>query len=144
MDDILLSIHMPYANHILDERSKLFEFRRRIPARAVGRVALYVASPTRMVVGSFEVGRTLSAPPAELWTQTMHGAGIERTAFDLYFDGARLGHALEVRAPLRWLRPLDPRMIDPQWRGPQSFCYLNKHDAVLATILSMLPRSRTP
>jgi predicted transcriptional regulator len=77
-----------------------------------------------MIVGHFEIDNIISRRPSSLWRHTKHAAGINRSYFFKYFSGCKEAHALKVRKPVRYLKPLslfDSFGID---RPPQSFCYV--------------------
>ncbi|HVI00851.1 MAG TPA: hypothetical protein VM869_19170 [Enhygromyxa sp.] len=123
---ILLSVHPRHAEAIL-AGTKLFEFRRVVPARPPRWVSLYATAPVLRIVGEFEVARVLSDEPAELWADTAEFAGITRAEFDRYFHGKQLAHAFEVFEPLRFEHAIDPRALAKNsgcvFNPPQSFCY---------------------
>ncbi len=122
--DVLLSIKPRYVRAILEGR-KSFEFRRRLPAQELSRVVVYESSPTCSIVGEFRVARVLTDAPANLWARTFQSAGIDRARYDDYFDGRTHAYALEVVDVMRYAEPIRPREIAPQFRAPQSFCYLH-------------------
>ena len=58
-------------------------------------------------------------------------AGINEKDFFLYFNGKEKGYALEIKDLTVFDEPIDPREQLPDFRPPQSFCYL---EAVLPEI----------
>lgn len=121
---VLLSVKPRFAEAILAGK-KTFEFRRALFRRTdIRTVVLYASSPVRRVVGEFHLEDVLTFALDELWEITCPGGGIERSYFDQYFAGRTTGHALKVRRPQRYRRPLhlcDDLGVD---RAPQSFMYL--------------------
>lgn len=116
--DVLMSIKPAYANAILSG-AKTFELRRRRPSFGTGsRVVVYSSSPDQRLLGTFEAGIVHQASPDDLWQLVSKKAGITKDAFDSYFEGCAVGHAIEVRSPRR----LDPKPL--RFRPPQSYLYL--------------------
>jgi predicted transcriptional regulator len=127
--DVLMSIRPEYAEAILSG-SKTIELRRRRPSFAVGsQVVVYSSSPDRRLLGTFEAGQVYEAKPDDLWKKVKSKAGINRAAFDTYFQGCAVACAIEVREPRR-LEPLPLR-----FRPPQSYLFLTKRRRAHQTIL---------
>ena len=120
----ILSIKPRYAEAIF-RGEKRFEFRRKLfKTRTPTTIFVYASAPVSKIIGHFEIDDIISKPPSSLWQKTRHAAGIKRSHFFKYFSGCREAHALKVRKPIRYLRPLnlsDAFGID---RPPQSFCYV--------------------
>jgi len=110
---VLMSIKPVYSRGILDG-SKTVELRRRRPAFAEGTpVVLYATSPDRRVVGVFDAGPVMAAARDDLWRRVRDRAGLEREAFDAYFDGCDTAYAIEVLRPRR-IRPTQLTIPAPQ------------------------------
>jgi len=119
----LLSIKPQFASRILD-RTKKFEYRRRIFSRKVDTVVMYVTAPVSRVVAEFDVADIISAPPTELWKETHGSSGITKDFFFDYFDGCETAHAIRIGA----VREYDnPYSLQEHFgiRPPQSFVYLH-------------------
>lgn len=120
--DVLMSIRPVYADAILDGR-KTFELRRRRPSFARGtRVLVYSSAPHQKLQGTFEVGRVLADEPDALWNEVGDYAGIERDAFDAYFEGCARAYAIEVENPKR----IKPARLSI--RPPQSYLFLRSRE----------------
>lgn len=119
---VLLSIKPEFAEKIFDG-SKQFEFRRTIFKEAVKTVLVYASSPTRLVIGEFEVEKILSDTPEKLWQQTREFAGIDEHYFYRYFADKAIGHAIKIKKTRKYRKPLCIRE-DFNLLPPQSFIYL--------------------
>jgi predicted transcriptional regulator len=127
---VVMSIKPAYADAIL-RGTKRVELRRRAPRLRPGdHVLVYASAPTQRIVGWFEAGETLAAPPAELWPQVALRSGITRRDFDTYFCRSELAYGIEIVSAAR-LAPVKLSM-----KPPQSWCYLRRgkaaHDSLLA------------
>jgi predicted transcriptional regulator len=122
--NVLLSIKPEFADKILSGE-KRFEFRRVMPKRDVERIVVYASSPVCRIVGEFTVRGVVTASPRGLWRLTRAHAGIPKHYFDAYFRGKEEAHAFEVGEAQGYDEPIDPRKIDPAFRAPQSFVYLD-------------------
>lgn len=122
---VLLSIRPRYLEAIMAE-TKTVELRRnRIQASHGTTVLLYSSTPVKAVIGSARIAAIDEATPERLWAKVGPSAGVTRTEFDDYFDGAKIAYGLHLEAvrrlphpiPLKSLRSLG---LEP----PQSFRYL--------------------
>ena len=127
----IFAIRAVYARRILDG-SKRWEFRTRMPSVRLGDLALIYESRGRgRIVGAFTVGSLLhTMSPGVLW-QTVEemdpgSHGIDRSAYNAYFEGRAAGVAIGVVAPVALDWPLPPGMHAPQswarWVGPWHGC----------------------
>ena len=128
LTSILLSIKPEYANAILSGE-KRFEFRRTIHRSLyVGFALIYACRPTKKIVGGFQIARIHSLEPQALWQCTKEYAGVDRSFFESYFEGRKVGYALEVGDYWKYSPPLDLEKAVGFARPPQSFYYLDELD----------------
>lgn len=135
---VLLSIRAPYAESLFAGR-KTVELRRLRPNLRQGDlVIVYVPSPVCAVWGGFVVRGVLSAPVEEMWRAVAASAGVHRSAYESYFCGRQVAHAIEVDKLFRWDAPVTLHRLHqilPGYRPPQSYHYLSSQrtqDVVLA------------
>ena len=83
---VLLSIKPHFAESIF-EGSKHFEYRRTIFKEHVTTIIVYASSPTRKVIGEFEVDGIIYDTPEMIWRQTKENAGVSKEFFFEYFGG---------------------------------------------------------
>ena len=103
---VLLSIKPGYAEKIFDG-SKKFEFRRSIFKNAnIKTIIVYASSPTRKVIGEFEIERILNQDLASLWEQTKEHAGIDESFFYQYFGDKQQGFAIKIKKTKKYNIPL--------------------------------------
>ena len=125
---ILLSIKPEYATAILSGKKK-YEFRRAIHRSLhVGSALIYACRPTKKIVGGFQIAQIHSMEPRALWRYTKQYAGVDRSFFESYFEGRKVGYALEVGDYWEYSPPLDLEEAFGLAHPPQSFYYL--HEAV--------------
>ena len=121
----ILSIKPNFADAIF-RGEKQFEFRRKVfKTQVPAKIFVYASAPVSKVVGHFEIAAIISKQPSNLWRHTRHAAGITRSYFFRYFTGCREAHALQVRKPVRYSKPLDLSDAFGIGRPPQSFCYVD-------------------
>jgi type I restriction enzyme S subunit len=122
MVEAILSIKPVYCDRI-KSGEKRYEFRKAIFRRPVSQVHIYATSPCRKIVGSFRVGGIMEDSPARLWERCKEYSGINREDFFSYFKGRDVGYAIQIVDPV-FVEPYDPKLLNPDFVSPQSFCYL--------------------
>jgi len=129
---LLLSIRPEYANKIFDG-TKQVELRRvRTRLNSGDLVVVYVSSPEKALVGSFEVERVITVEnlPKELnnlWKQVKEHAGIKRKQFNNYYQGASLGVGIFLKNIQIFPQRIELESLRkqlPNIRPPQSYRYL--------------------
>lgn len=121
----ILSIKPDFAEAIFRGEKK-FEFRRKVfRTKMPTKIFVYASAPISKIIGHFEIAAIISKQPSNLWRDTKHAAGIERSYFFQYFNGCREAHALKVRKPVRYAKPLNLSDAFGLGRPPQSFCYVD-------------------
>lgn len=127
--NVLLSIKPEYAEGIFSGQ-KRYEFRRTIfKNEDVSKIYLYANSSVKKIVGYFTVGRIIYEAPEELWARFKSYAGISEEGFFDYFDGCETGHAIEILDPCSYQPLVNPYQLFPNFKPPQSFCYLSEQQA---------------
>lgn len=119
---VLLSIRPEFVSLIFDG-IKRFEYRRTIFRTSVERVIIYATSPTKQVVGEFEVEYILFDELGVLWSKTRHQSGVTEKHFYSYFTKVDKGYAIKIGKASKYKIPLPLQ----QYYGvcpPQSFLYL--------------------
>jgi predicted transcriptional regulator len=129
---LLLSIRPEHANKIFAGKKKVELRRVRTRLESGDLVLVYVSSPEKALVGSFEVEQIITVEnlPKELnnlWKQVKDQAGIKRKQFDSYYEGASIGVGIFLKNlqifPER-LELASLRKQLPNIRPPQSYRYL--------------------
>lgn len=131
VNGVLMSIKPAYADAIF-AGTKTVELRRRRPSFKPGtRVLVYSSSPAKVIRGSFEAGDVIARDPDVLWDQVKTRAGVNRAAFDGYFDGCQTAYAIEVRAP-KTIAPIRLTI-----RPPQSYLFLRPRQPGHSRLLTL-------
>ncbi len=129
---LLLSIRPEYANKIFEGKKKVELRRVRTRLNSGDLVIVYVSSPEKALVGSFEVERVITVEnlPKELnnlWKQVKEQAGIKRKQFDEYYEGASVGVGIFLKNIQIFPQRLELESLRkqlPNIRPPQSYRYL--------------------
>jgi len=125
----LMSIQPKYAEKIANGEKKI-EFRKKIFASTVKKVYVYSSSPTKKILGYFNVTDIIKDTPERLWKR-YHSIGfITYDDFIDYYKGHDVGYGIMVREFIRFSKPLDPKQHDPSFRAPQSYCYIDNVETI--------------
>src|SRR5438128_2717444 len=119
----LLSIKPEYSDRIFSGEKKFELRKRRLGIRRGDIVVVYTSSPTRALTGAFMAMGELELPVEIMWARHRAQLGIERGAFDEYFDGSESAVAIPIGKAVRIPAiPLpDLRRFRPGFTPPQSF-----------------------
>ncbi|MFB2920139.1 MULTISPECIES: ASCH domain-containing protein [Aerosakkonema] len=133
---LLLSIRPEYAQKIIDG-TKTVELRRvRTRLKAGDLVLLYISSPEKALVGSFEVERVIEFKNSRkalnnFWNEVKNNAGIEKQKFDRYYQGASVAVGIFIKKLEIFPRPLELERLRrklPNLKPPQSYRYLKENE----------------
>jgi predicted transcriptional regulator len=131
---LLLSIKPKYAKQIFEYQTKKVELRRvRTRLREGDIVIVYVSSPQKIFVGSFEVDCVIQEKASvqeikNFWHLVKDQAGIERKEFYSYYRGASLVVGIFFRNVQAFSQPVELERLQKKLsylRPPQSYRYLN-------------------
>jgi len=133
---LLLSIKPEYASKIFDGTKKVELRRVRTRLKSGDLVIVYVSSPEKALVASFEVERiiiveNLSARLDNLWIQVKDYAAIQRENFESYYEGASVGVGIFLKNLKIFPQPLELESLRkqlPSIRPPQSYRYLTPRE----------------
>ena len=131
---LLLSVRPKYAEKILAGTKKI-ELRRIKPRVSEGDLLiLYVSYPIKAIMGIGIVEQTVSDFPESLWKKVCDGAGISKTEFDAYYEGANLGYGIILQKVLPLENPISLNELRKLWGNfhpPQSYKYLSQQEVIL-------------
>lgn len=124
---LLLSIRPEYALKIFNGTKKI-ELRRVRPRLEKGDlVIVYVSSPTKALLGSFEVERVIEKLVIHLWQDVEEQAGINLKEFFNYYQGKTVGFGICLRNIQTFHPPIELERLRREWsefRPPQGYRYL--------------------
>lgn len=122
----LISIKPNFANKILFGE-KRYEYRKVPISQDTTHILLYMTAPVMKVVGTVRVKKIHEGAPSTIWEQTKKESGITRAFYREYFAGKKKAFAIELGevTPLSYW--IDPKTIDPNFRAPQSFQYVDNN-----------------
>jgi predicted transcriptional regulator len=130
---LLLSIKPQFVQKILDGQ-KTVELRKVKPQLTSGDfILIYESSPTKCLIGWFEVQDIICEKPQALWKKVQGDAGITKEEFDAYYQKSRLGFAIKIQYGHTTKLPLDK--VRQKWttfHPPQSFHYLKEEEISIA------------
>lgn len=120
---VLLSIKPEFVDKIFNGNKK-YEYRRAIfKNRSVDTVIVYATLPIGKIVGEFKIAEVISDAPNEIWEKTKESSGITSNFFYEYFKNRNRAFAIEIRAPILYREPINPRELFEKFTAPQSFMY---------------------
>ena len=119
----LISIHPEFVEKIFSGK-KLVEFRKRISSN-INFFLIYATAPVSCVVGYFEASKFHNGKPEYLWRKFSKVAGIDKRRFLQYFADKKVGIAIEIKHPIKFLKPLPLKDVMGEIRPPQSFLYID-------------------
>lgn len=120
---VLLSIKPEYAEKIFSGE-KRYEFRKQAFAKPVETVVLYATQPLGKIVGEFRLKAVHSGSLDEIWRQTEQFSGISHDFYAAYYKKRGKAYALEIAAPKRYKKPIEPTEFMADFSAPQSFRYI--------------------
>ncbi|MGC1219232.1 MAG: ASCH domain-containing protein [Phormidesmis sp.] len=131
---LLLSIRPKYASKIF-EGIKDVELRRTRPRLIRGDlVIVYASSPTKALVGVFEVREVIQKPLMELWNDVKGRACVSYNEFRTYYKGLSIGCGIILTKTHYFEKPVELDCLRKEWdnfRPPQSYRYLKPNEIEL-------------
>lgn len=123
--NVLLSIKPKYVEKIVNGE-KRYEFRKRIfRNKNVIKAFIYSTSPTKKIVGEFDIGNIIEDSPIRLWTELQEVSGINEKEFFDYFKDINKGFAIGIEKLNIFDEPIEPNELISDFSPPQSFCYVD-------------------
>lgn len=123
-ETVLMSIRPRYAEQIaLGE--KQIEFRKKIFSSTVKKVYIYSSSPTKRIIGYFNVTKIIKDTPDRLWKRFQNIGGISYKEYEKYYKGHNVGYGIVIKKFIPYSNPIDPIKQEPTFRAPQSYCYID-------------------
>jgi len=130
---ILLSIKPEFSKKIFNGE-KQFEFRKVIPKNHIEKVFIYESSPSKLIVGWFTVKRILSGTPMTIWKLCNHASGVDEDYFFAYCGNKELIYAIEIKQVFEFIVPIRPHELDPSFKAPQNFMFLDGNNEISRVI----------
>jgi predicted transcriptional regulator len=100
---------------------------------------VYVSSPTKALVGMFEVKTVISEFVPELWRRVQYTCGISYERFSKYYAGAKQGFGIAIRHAWFLPRPLELSYLRQEWASfwpPQGYRYLSPEEVQRVQMLA--------
>jgi predicted transcriptional regulator len=130
---LLISIKPEFVQKILDKQ-KTIELRKARPQLNIGDfILVYESSPTKSLVGWFEVQEIIYEEIQVLWKKVKDDAGVSKKEFDDYYQKSNFGVGIRIKD--RFTSKLSLEEIRKTWvrfRPPQSFHYLKEDEIAIA------------
>lgn len=141
---LLLSIKPEFVQKILDKQ-KTIELRKSKPQLNIGDfILVYESSPTKSLVGWFEVEEIIYEETQVLWRKVKNDAGVSKKEFDDYYQKSNFGVGIRIKD--RCTSKLSLEEIRKTWvrfRPPQSFHYLKEDEIAIAEKITGFNLSKT-
>jgi predicted transcriptional regulator len=142
---LLLSVRPEYAEKIF-EGIKTVELRRTRPRLCEGDVVIvYASSPTKALIGAFEVEKVIQKPLKDLWHEVQKKAGISYDDFCCYYEGVSVGCGIFLDKPCSFNEPIKLdrlRQESNNFRPPQSYRYLKPNELDLVEKIAKFDMSK--
>ena len=123
---VILAIKPKFANKIFSGE-KTDELRKRIWAKNnINKVYMYATSPISKIVGYFIINKIQQFNTRILWLLVKESACISKTQFAEYYLGKSHGYKISIKKAMKFLKPFDPKEINPDFKAPQNFMYVKK------------------
>ena len=119
----ILSINPQFVEKILTGE-KRYEYRKRVFKQEIDSVIIYSTKPVGMFVGEFKIEEILHDDIDEIWEKTKEFSGISHDYYKKYFKKKGTAYALKLKDLLIYEKPICPTEIIPNFKPPQSFCYI--------------------
>lgn len=130
---LLLSIKPQFVQKILDGQ-KTVELRKVKPQLTTEDfILIYESSPSKCLIGWFEVKEIIYEKPQTLWKKVKNDAGVTKEEFNTYYQKSMMGVAIRIEDKHTIKIPLDK--VREKWttfRPPQSFHYLKEKEISIA------------
>jgi len=129
---LLISIRPKYAEKIFSG-IKTVELRRVRPRLKSGDLVLvYVSSPTKALMGAFEVDSVTGGSPRQIWEKFNGKSGLTKSEFNDYYEGAKQAFAVVLKRLWKFEKPVKLTQLRRNrsgFRPPQSYHYLTFEEA---------------
>ncbi len=125
---VLMSIHPPYAQFILQGR-KQAEFRKKRLSPRINLVLIYATRPVGRIVGAFRINEQKTDEPERIWDNYWNIGCIERDLFFKYFSDSLTGTAIVLGDVFRLTEAISLELALGFTRPPQSFQYVDQNRA---------------
>ena len=129
---LLISIRPKHAEKIFNG-IKTVELRRTRPRLKSGDLVLvYVSSPTKALMGAFEVDSVTGGRPSQIWKRFNGKSGLTKPEFDDYYEGAKQAFAVVLKRLWKFAKPVELTQLRRNktgFRPPQSYHYLTFEEA---------------
>jgi predicted transcriptional regulator len=134
----LLSIRPHHAEAILSGLKRV-EFRRIWSSYEIAVLVLYSSAPEQKLVGLVYIEQVTKASAEGLWKiGCTYGGGLAQEELQSYLDGRAEAFGIILGNRRRAAKPVDPKVIYPNFVPPQSFRHLTAAD-YWTSVAAMFP-----
>ncbi|MEB3286214.1 MAG: hypothetical protein VKJ04_01795 [Vampirovibrionales bacterium] len=125
-----------YAERLI-RGEKHFEFRKRPISFDLTHMVVYASSPIKKILGVVKVNRVRIGSPDDTWYELKKYAGIGEHDFTNYFSNSDIAYSIEIEPSktIRLSKQVSPKEIDPAFKVPQSFKYVDNQFVELVLAL---------
>lgn len=120
---IVMSIHEPSSGMLVSGEKNIIHRKHKFSKEFK---KIYVYCPdTAKIVGELEVEEILYSDKDSMWGgATKDGSCISKSQFYDYYDN-EMAYAIKIKRAIKYEPPREPLEIDPNFRAPQQFYYIN-------------------
>ena len=119
---IMTPIHEPSSGMLVSGEKNIIHRRHKFSKEFK---KIYVYCPdTAKIVGELEVGGILHYDRDSIWEATSDGSCISKSQFYDYYDNEMV-YAIKIKRAIKYEPSKDPFEVDPNFRAPRQFYYIN-------------------
>lgn len=120
---IVMSIHKPSCDMLVSGQKSVIHRKRKF-SKEFFKIYVYAPKPIAKIIGELEVGQILSSDRDSIWEATGENSCLSKRQFYEYYD-EQIVYAVNIKKAVKYKKPLEPKEIDPKFKAPVQFYYLN-------------------
>ncbi|WP_172200436.1 hypothetical protein [Campylobacter sp. RM16188] len=120
---IVMSIHRPSCDMLVSGQKSVIHRKRKF-SKGFQKIYVYAPKPIAKIIGELEVGQILSSDRDSIWEATGENSCLSKGQFYKYYD-SEIVYAVKIKKAVKYKESLDPKDIDPKFKAPVQFYYLN-------------------
>lgn len=123
--NVILSIKPEFVEKIFSGEKK-YEYRKVLFKQKVDTVYIYASRPISKIVGEFKIEEIICDTPENIWKLTKEQSGVTKEFFNKYYKRKNKGVALKIKECKAYKGGVNPNLLVPNFKVPQSFIYTNR------------------
>ncbi|MDO5046286.1 hypothetical protein [Campylobacter sp.] len=120
---IVMSIHKPSCDMLVSGQKSVIHRKHKF-SKEIQKIYVYTPKPIAKIIGELEVGQILSSDRDCIWQATGDKSCLNKKQFYDYYD-SKIVYAIKINRAIKYKKPLEPKELDPKFKAPVQFYYLN-------------------